>query len=87
MLQRVRVQQHRSVSECAMVLGTSRRRYTAIERGEVGIGAAELEMLLSFLELPLQAMWSNAEQALMARQVVIKAQPGETVQFVVEMQI
>jgi transcriptional regulator with XRE-family HTH domain len=87
MLQRARVQQHRSVSECAMLLGTSRRRYSAIERGEVGISAAELEILLSFLDLPLQTMWNNPEQALMARQVVIKAQPGETVQFVVEMQI
>lgn len=85
-LQQARLQQHRSVSECAMLLGTSRRRYTAIERGEVGISAAELEMLLSFLDLPVQAMWNNLEQPPMARQVIIKAQPGETVQFVVEMQ-
>ncbi len=54
-----RQQQQRSVSECAALLGTSRRRYRAIERGDIGVEVAELELLMGYLDVPLQAIWKE----------------------------
>ena len=40
LLVQARKLQHRSVTECAERLATSRRRYSAIERGEAAVSAA-----------------------------------------------
>lgn len=85
-LQQARTQHHRSVSECANLLGTSRRRYSAIERGEVAISAAELELLLPFLGVPLEFIWRVESEGEHLRQVVVQARPGERVELVVEVQ-
>ena len=39
-----------SVTTCANLIDTSRRRYVAMEEGEAIIGIAELEVLIKFLE-------------------------------------
>ena len=51
-LMQARLHQKRTVTECAAVLGTSRRRYTAMERGEVAISIVEMEVLIEYLHLP-----------------------------------
>ncbi len=73
-----RQQQRRSVSECAALLGTSRRRYRAIERGDIGVEAAELELLVAYLDVPLQAIWKERERQAVHR--VVRLGPGEVVQ-------
>jgi predicted transcriptional regulator len=85
-LARARQEQERSVTECAGVLGTSRRRYRAIEAGAVAVTAAELEVLMRYLHVPAQAVWRDLSASVPARHVVVQAQPGETVQLVVEVQ-
>jgi predicted transcriptional regulator len=40
-LQEARVQQDVSVSTCASLVGTSRRRYSSLEAGEAATGIAE----------------------------------------------
>lgn len=51
-LAKARLLQRRTVTECAELLKTSRRRYNAMERGEVGISIAETELLLQYLDVP-----------------------------------
>jgi transcriptional regulator with XRE-family HTH domain len=86
LLETARLQQRRSISECAALLGTSRRRYTDIERGRTGIHVAELEVMMHFLGIPQQQVWPDSpphEQAV-TTPVVVQARPGERLQFVVE---
>jgi transcriptional regulator with XRE-family HTH domain len=79
-LQEARERQRLTVSECANFIATSRRRYTAMERGEATIGAAELEALMDFLGLSPRAVWQAVADPT-SRQVVVH--PGESVQIVV----
>lgn len=51
-LMQARLHQKRTVTECAALLGTSRRRYSAMERGEVAISFVEMEILMEYLHLP-----------------------------------
>jgi transcriptional regulator with XRE-family HTH domain len=44
-----RMQQKRTVTECAAMIGTSRRRYAAMERGDVAFSFVELERLICYL--------------------------------------
>lgn len=50
-LMQARLQQKRTVTECAALLGTSRRRYSAMERGEIAISLVEMEILIEYLQL------------------------------------
>src|SRR5437879_4790393 len=77
-----REKQQRTVSECAALLGTSRRRYRAIEQGATPIFAAELEALVRFLELPPEQAWGPVLPRLELGRVTIQARPGQTLQFV-----
>ena len=75
LLAQVRCQQQRSVTECAALLGTSRRRYRAIERGEIGVEAAELEVLAHYLDVPMRTMWQEDGEQPVRRVITIR--PGE----------
>src|ERR1051326_9102288 len=78
--------QHRSVAECAERLATSRRRYSAIERGEAAVSASELELLMDYLEIPAHMLrWGGHQQA-EVQHLVVQAAPGKTVQVVLEVQ-
>lgn len=50
-LERARLLQRRTVTECAALLKTSRRRYTAIERGDIAISFTEMEVILQYLNI------------------------------------
>jgi transcriptional regulator with XRE-family HTH domain len=81
-----REQQRRSVREWAALLGTSRRRYRAIERGEVGITVAEFAVMAEFLSLSLRDVLSRATAHQEDERLVVRVRPGDRVQveFVVE---
>jgi transcriptional regulator with XRE-family HTH domain len=81
-----RREQQRSVTECAALLATSRRRYNAIERGKVPVSVAELELLMNYLQVPIHVIWKDAAKDSSARHVVIQAHPGETVQLTLTVQ-
>lgn len=49
------------VTRCAELVGTSRRRYLAMEEGKATIGAVELEELVHFLDVPPGRVWRIAE--------------------------
>jgi predicted transcriptional regulator len=83
LLAQVRQQQRRSITECAAVVGTSRRRYRAIEHGEVGIEVAELESLMVYLDIPGHMVWQNLEPARTHHRIV-RIQPDEMVQIIVQ---
>ena len=82
LLAHARQQQQRSVTDCAALLGTSRRRYRAIERGEIGVEVAELELLVCYLDIPLQAIWKQRSGQAVGR--VVRIRPGEVVQVMAE---
>jgi transcriptional regulator with XRE-family HTH domain len=85
-LAQARKLQHRSVTECAERLATSRRRYSAIERGEAAVSVAELELLMDYLEIPAHMLWKGADSQAEVQHVVVQAAPGKIVQVVVEVQ-
>jgi transcriptional regulator with XRE-family HTH domain len=85
-LAQARKLQHRSVTECAAFLATSRRRYSAIERGDAAVSAAELELLMVYLEIPTQALWKREHSQAGVQHVLVQALPGKTLQVVVEVQ-
>src|SRR5205823_3888866 len=78
-LTEARCSQNKSISKCAALLGTSRRRYRAIEQGEVGIAASELELLLNYLNIPIHAIWQSTISP-----VVLQAHPGENILLVLK---
>ena len=86
LLVQARKLQHRSVTDCAERLATSRRRYSAIERGEAAVSAAELELLIDYLQIPAHMFWKGAYPQAEAQHLVVQAAPGKTLQVVVEVQ-
>ncbi|WP_161569236.1 helix-turn-helix domain-containing protein [Candidatus Oscillochloris fontis] len=85
-LAQARQREQRTITECAEIAATTRRRYTLIERGEAVVGAAELEALMRFLNVPAHHIWPDLALPTAPRQVIVQAQPGECVQFVVQVQ-
>lgn len=83
-LAQTRKQRQRSVTDCATLLATSRRRYSAIEHGIVAIGAAELEVLMEYLDIPKRTFWQSDQGG--TQHVVVQASAGKVVQVVVEVQ-
>jgi len=83
-LQDARRAKNVSVTRCAQLVGTSRRRYLAMERGEAIIGVAEFEVLLAFLEIPAQQIWGMQPDEGAMHHVRVRATPGETIQIVVD---
>jgi transcriptional regulator with XRE-family HTH domain len=83
LLAQIRQQQRRSITECAAVVGTSRRRYRAIEHGEVGIEVVKLEALMVYLDIPGHLVWQNLESARTHHRIV-RIQPDEMVQIIVQ---
>jgi len=84
-LAHARQRQQRTITECAAVLATSRRRYRAIERGDIGVEVAELEVLLSYLDIPARVIWGNVEPEIASQHVhVIRIRAGEVLQVVGE---
>jgi len=85
-LSAARHRQQRTVTECAAVVQTTRRRYSMIERGEAAISAAELEAVMRFLNISAVEMWQELWTSTIPAPVIIKARPGGVLQLVVEVQ-
>ena len=86
LLKSARNEQHRSISECAAVLATSRRRYTDIEQGKIGIGAAEFELLVEYFHLHQISPILQTKDQLTGetRRVRVQAQPGEAIEIILD---
>ena len=50
-----------TISACADLLGTTRRRYVDMEKGLAKIGIGELMLLIRFLGVPVQHIWGDAD--------------------------
>lgn len=61
LLKAARLEKKLTVTECAGLVGTTRRRYGAIEKGEAILGAAEMLMLTRFLGVPARRVWEIAD--------------------------
>ena len=61
-LQEARLLKGMSLLACAGLIGTSSERYAALEAGESPIGAAELEVLVRYLEIPPRKVWPGESQ-------------------------
>ena len=81
-LQEARSLKNITVTTCAQLIGTSRRRYTAMERGEAMIGVAEWEVLMDFLGVPPHKIWQLANSAGGTDQLLVPFTPGKPVQIV-----
>src|SRR6266700_2802585 len=83
-LREARAKKDISVTTCAKLVRTSRRRYIAMEQGEAIIGVAELEVLMAFLEVPADKVWHGKDTPVVSRQVMLEALPGQVLQIVVD---
>jgi DNA-binding XRE family transcriptional regulator len=90
LLKAARLEKKLTVTECAGLVGTTRRRYGAIEKGEATLGAAELLMLMRFLGVSPGRIWEIADgtQNTVAKDadsgtVVVRILPGQTVTLMV----
>lgn len=81
-LKKAREMAHLLQKDCAETIGTYRQRYAAIERGEEPVGAAELEVLVRYLNIPTYAVWLS-EQAAEDRVVYVQHQEGESIHIIV----
>lgn len=81
-LQEARTHRNITVTICAHLIGTSRRRYTAMERGEAMIGVAELEVLIDFLGVPAYKIWQTENNNECTDQLIVPFTPGKPVQIV-----
>lgn len=82
-LRRARRRNTMSIRQCAKLLGTSPRRYTAIEQGTVYIGAPELQAMTILLRIPSHEVWPEPAPEANKRQVIVEALPGESIQIMV----
>ena len=57
LLKQARTARDESTESVAKVIGTSRRRYAAMERGEALIGAVELDVLRQHFGIPAAQLW------------------------------
>jgi hypothetical protein len=83
-LREARVGKDIPVTTCAHLVGTSRRRYVAMEEGTTIIGIAELEILMDFLNVPTQKIWHEKDTVVVPHQVKLEVLPGERLQIVVD---
>ena len=82
LLKEARMYRNVTVTTCAELIGTSRRRYVAMERGDAMIGVAELEVLIEFLgEASHKILHLNKNEG-SKDQIVVPFTPGKPVQIV-----
>ena len=81
-LREARRQRDITVTACAELIATSRRRYAAMERGEAMIGLAELEVLVDFLGIPPRRFSHLTEKEASTDQIFVPFTPGEPVKIV-----
>ncbi len=83
-LEKARTAKNRSYSDCARVIGTTRQRYAALERGASFVNAVEIVRLARYLDIPLDAFgFAEAEAEGPVREVPVTILPGETVRVVI----
>lgn len=81
-LREARRQRDVTVTACAELIGTSRRRYVSMERGDVMIGLAELEVLEDFLGVSHRRFARLSEKEASTDQIFVPFTPGEPVKIV-----
>jgi transcriptional regulator with XRE-family HTH domain len=87
MLEQARTSKGLLMAECASVIGTTRQRYGAIERGESFVTAVELELLLRFLDIRHEEVWPEQAKGDMGRRIrrlPVTISPDETLHVVVD---
>jgi transcriptional regulator with XRE-family HTH domain len=87
MLEQARTSKGLLMAECASVIGTTRQRYSAIERGESFVTAVELELLMQHLHIPQHVMWpGDGEDGRRIRRLPVTVSPDETLYVIVDIQ-
>ena len=87
LLEQARTSKGLLMAECASVIGTTRQRYGAIERGEFFVTAVELELLLQFLDIRHEEVWPGQEKGDVGRRIrrlPVTISPDETLYVVVD---
>jgi len=82
LLKEARIYRNITVTTCAELIGTSRRRYVAMERGEAMIGVAELEVLIEFLGEASHKIWHLMSNEGNTERIFVPFTPGKPVQIV-----
>lgn len=75
----------RTVTECAHAIGTSRRRYAAIEQGKVSVTAAELELLAHYLELPDDVLSYGLRLGARTQHVLMETEDGDVAELIIQL--
>jgi transcriptional regulator with XRE-family HTH domain len=72
------------MTDCASVIGSTRQRYSAIERGESYVTAVELEELTRFLHLPLEEVLPPQGDERKIRRLPVTVSGDETLYLIVD---
>lgn len=83
LLAEARQAQRRSITECAELIGTSRKRYRNIEAGAAEITFVELEALVQYLSVPISMLWPQIQDKA-DHYITLQAKQGETLRLTVK---
>lgn len=75
-----RIKKGMSISDCAVLLKTSRRRYGEMERGNIGITIPELEILMTAFGVSPDTILEKSDAQSISQRLVVQAQPGERIE-------
>src|SRR5690349_239193 len=83
LIRAARVAKQATITQCAEAVGTTRRRYIAIEDGKVRIGLVEADILAEFLEIPLEILRTAKRNLAATPRKIVHMTSGETIQIIV----
>jgi transcriptional regulator with XRE-family HTH domain len=84
LLAEARTSRNVPMAHCASVIGITRQRYSAIERGESFVTAVELEVLMRFLHLPQEEVWPPQGDERKIRRLPVTLAGDETLYVIVD---
>jgi transcriptional regulator with XRE-family HTH domain len=78
-----RVKRKVTMARCAQEISVGLKRYRLMERGERLIGAADLEVLMRFLDIPADAIKGRLERDNNVQEVLCRVLPGQRLNITV----
>jgi transcriptional regulator with XRE-family HTH domain len=83
LIREARVAKQVTITKCAQVVGTTRRRFSGIENGSIMIGLLEAEVLTEFLEIPFESLRSVTRHVATRVGKTVHVKSGETIQLII----
>ncbi len=82
-VRRYRSERKVTMAKCAEEISVGLKRYRLMERGERLVGAADLEVLMRFLDIPADAIKGALERDNNVKEVLCRVLPGQRLNITV----